>query len=80
MSDEKLPDVRTIFLQGEALQQFKDDVARAHHGITMREALARRICIDCKQPPALRTDAERREYQISGLCGPCYDKLYPEEE
>lgn len=77
MSDDE---PRIVVIKGPALQQFKENAARYAHGMTKTEAVSQHICIDCKQPPVLRNEAERREYQITGLCGPCFDKAIPEEE
>lgn len=72
--------VGLVVVKGPALQQFKADTALRVHGMTKAEAVRQHICIDCKQPPVLRNDAEHREYQITGLCGPCFDKTFPPEE
>ena len=66
--------------QAMTLQAFKDALSKAATGLTAAEAQQQGICIDCKQPPTFHTEAGRREYQISGICEPCFDKLFPEEE
>lgn len=60
------------------LQQFQDGVARELYGLTKEEALAKGICIDCKELalPKCYSEAGRREYQISGLCEQCFDAVY----
>jgi glyoxylate carboligase len=78
VSDNDKP--RMILLTGEALQRFVDDAARRAHGMTKAEAHAQGICIACKQPPPLSTDADRREYAVSALCGACFDASIPPEE
>ncbi len=57
-----------------------DDLGRQAFGMTKAEAHAQRICISCKQPPTFSTDAGRREYQITAVCEPCFDKMFPPEE
>jgi hypothetical protein len=46
-------------------------------GITKAEAHNKGICIDCKLPALehCHSDIDKREYQISGLCGECFDKI-----
>jgi hypothetical protein len=41
-------------------------------GMTVREAHDAGICIACKEPPQLNTEAARNEYRISGLCEDCF--------
>ena len=59
-----------------SLQAFKDNLARGLYGMTATEAVARGICINCKQiPTPFPTEAARREYLfISGLCDACFKK------
>jgi hypothetical protein len=54
---------------------FVDDGYRAAFGQTRGEAKHERVCVVCKQPPTFSTDAGRREYEISGLCEPCFDRI-----
>lgn len=58
-----------------SLQDFKDHVARSCFGMTAKEAQDQRICICCQLPISennIRDGREAAEYQISGLCGPCF--------
>jgi len=60
-----------------ALDDLKDNLALGLFGMTKREAVEKFICIDCKRPVdeiLLPTPAARREYKISGLCEPCWDR------
>ena len=52
-----------------------DRMAKKFFGISLSEAHHRAICIFCKAPiaPLLSTEADFREYHISGLCTICYD-------
>lgn len=63
-----------------SLQQFKDDMSRAAHGMTVAEAHQAGVCLACRLPPTIHTQAGRREYQISGLCEPCFFKICKEDE
>ena len=41
---------------------------------------AQGVCVFCKEPPVLRNELEKREYAISAICGPCWDKTFPPEK
>lgn len=47
----------------------------------VRRAQARGLCVNCGEPalPKCYSDAGRREYRISGMCEPCFDKLTQED-
>lgn len=63
------------------MQDFKDNLSRIALGMTRDEAIARGVCIECKQPNPLsrcHTDAGRREYYISGMDEECFDKMFEE--
>ena len=61
------------------LKHFLDSGYQAEFGITVEGAHADGICACCRKPPTFHTEAGAREYQISALCEPCFDKLFPEE-
>lgn len=61
------------------LQDFKDAVSRLAHGMTAAEAKAANICIKCRETPVFITPAGKREYQITGLCEPCWDEIVRDE-
>jgi hypothetical protein len=50
--------------------------------MTKDEAVAKGICIDCKEPALAKcySDAGRREYRISGLCEKCFDSITADVE
>jgi len=49
-------------------------------GITKKEAIKLHICINCRQKPKFYSDAGFREYRISALCEPCFDKTTEEQD
>jgi hypothetical protein len=57
------------------LQKLKDTTAVAAFGITKAEAIEQNICINCKKPPTVYSDLGLKEYQISGICEPCFGKI-----
>ncbi len=60
---------------------FKDDLANNLFNMTVKEAINKNICIDCKQPitdKSFYSQAGIKEYQISGLCEYCFDKIIKE--
>lgn len=60
------------------LQEFKDGMATDLYNMTVKEAVEKGICIDCKKPSTFSSEAGRKEYPISGLCEPCWDKIFEE--
>ena len=64
------------------LQVFKDALGEKLFGMTTAEAVTKGICIQCKEEalPKCYSDAGRREYQISGLCEPCFDGITKEPD
>jgi len=63
-----------------SLQQFKDDLAHPIYGMTKAEAHAKGVCISCKKTPVFTSKLGPKEYQISGLCDPCWDAMFDKEE
>lgn len=60
-----------------SIQDFLNDLTMQTYGITVSEALAEGICIQCREPalPKCYSDAGRAEHQISGLCESCFDEI-----
>jgi|GEM_PF-1851326 len=52
-----------------------DGLTQELYGMTKAEAFAQNICISCKKPPTFYSPAGKKEYPISGLCEPCFDKI-----
>ena len=64
-----------------SLQEFKDKTATSAFGMTKSEAHAKGICIDCKEPVNILellelSPIDAKEYQISGICPKCWDKIF----
>jgi predicted amidophosphoribosyltransferase len=65
------------------MQQFQDSLSLASFGITKAQAHQQQICVDCKKPISeirggIWSEREGREYQISGTCPDCWDKMFKE--
>ena len=60
-----------------ALKDFQDDLSKKVFGQTKEEGQKKGLCINCKEPALANcySAAGRREYQISGLCEKCFDKI-----
>lgn len=57
------------------LKDLKDASAMMAFGMTKDEAHEKGICIHCKKPPVHKTELDKREYAISGICGSCFDVI-----
>ena len=75
MTDEK-NEIRVVRLPDDFVEQGY----KAAFGETREQAQAKRLCVVCKQSPTFTTEAGRREYEISGVCEPCFDRMFAEEE
>lgn len=64
----------------KSLENYKESMAKAIYNMTKEEAHSKGICLECKKPAFLKcySKAGRKEYQISGLCERCFDKIYKE--
>jgi hypothetical protein len=73
---------RRWIMSGNDIDDFKDELSRAAFGMTKAEAVAKQICVDCKEPaqPKCHTDSDRKEYLISGICGECFANMFREEQ
>lgn len=62
------------------MDDLKDRVAKESCGITKQDAIRQGICIHCKQEagPKISSSQGRMEYNISGMCEVCFDKLTAE--
>jgi hypothetical protein len=62
-----------------SLQDFKDGLGKEIFGKSASEAWEERVCVSCHKPVTsenIRSKQEAKEYQISGLCGICYDQIF----
>lgn len=57
-----------------------DRLAREIYGMTRAEALEKRVCLRCGESPTFTTQAGRREYEISAVCEPCFDRMFGGED
>lgn len=58
------------------LLKLKNEMAKKVYGMTKYEAISKDICIDCKQKARFYSEAGKKEYQISGLCEYCFDRIF----
>lgn len=50
-------------------------LAEQLYGITIERAHQLHVCIDCKKEATWYSPAGAKEYRISGLCEPCFDRI-----
>jgi hypothetical protein len=64
------------------LQALANSMAFECYGMKLDEALAHGICLDCKEPatPNCYSADGVAEYNISGLCELCFDRLTQAED
>ena len=67
--------------QAPELTKLVEELSKELHGMTQAEALAKGICLECKEPalPKCYSDAGRKEYRISGFCEKCFDGMFADE-
>jgi len=85
-----MSEMKIIVLEGEALEAEKKQSAQELFGMTKKEAHIQAVCIDCKTkvrrvptddgPGAIYSSAGAAEYNITGMCEHCYDKMFEEPE
>jgi DNA-directed RNA polymerase subunit RPC12/RpoP len=72
-----------LFEGADNLENLKDELSRDLYHMTREEAWAKGVCIQCKEPAQAKCYSEaglREYYQISALCGRCFDTITREEE
>lgn len=72
MSDEP------YVISGKDKDDLLDALYREAFGGTRGDAQAEGVCANCGKPPTFSTEAGRREYAISGMCEPCFDRITAE--
>lgn len=75
LGDTPLPRVHIIEVTDQAVDEGYLDA----FGKTRSAALTERVCVSCGEHPTFTTEAGRREYDISGVCEPCFDRMFPDE-
>lgn len=59
------------------LQDFTDYLSKISWGRTKPEAQENKICVQCGKPAAsFKNNLSKSEYEISGLCQECQDKIF----
>lgn len=78
MSKVQPSEVRDVMFSGPALEKLKTTISKDIFGMTVKEAHAEGVCVQCKEPaePKCYSDAGREEYEISGMCERCFDQLF----
>jgi hypothetical protein len=63
-------------------EELLSDLSITAYGITIEQAHAKLICIECKELALNKcySDDGKKEYGLSGLCEQCFDTLFEEEE
>jgi len=63
--------------RSKKVQEMVDKAAKSAFGMTLSEAIEKRICPFCKQKIGPFQDAlSEKEYAISGLCQKCQDEIF----
>jgi len=60
------------------MKEIKNLLAKGLWGMSIDEAHEKRLCISCKKlidDIGFPTEADRKEYEISGLCYKCFREL-----
>ena len=66
--------------QVSTIKKLMDNLGSALYDMTPDEAIDQKVCIKCKESPRFKTEAGRREYQLSGICEYCFDEEFADEE
>jgi hypothetical protein len=64
----------------QGLQEIVDELSKMMFDMPLSEAQRQRICIACKKPVSFYSIAGARDYEISGLCEPCYDAIVDQRD
>lgn len=64
----------------DTLRELNDQLAVLIFNWTPKEAHEAGVCIKCREVPDFATQAESREYLITGLCGACWREIVEEND
>lgn len=62
------------------LSDLKDSLSKDTFGMSVKEAHEKGLCVRCKLQPKFYSELGKREYELSGLCEPCFDLMFGAEE
>ena len=60
--------------------KYRDKLGNALFGMTPAQAIEKNICIQCNKPPRFKTEAGKKEYQLTGMCEYCFDDEFQEDK
>lgn len=60
--------------------ELANELGSVLYGMTPSEAIEQGVCIRCKKPPVFYSKAGEDEYQMTGMCEPCWDEEFGEFE
>ena len=64
-------------MRTKALQDFIDEITMSQVGLTQKQAHDHQVCVWCGQPViSFRDKLSQKEYNISGFCQRCQDKIF----
>ena len=67
--------------RSKELQNFVDDFTKKNFGKSLTDSQKERVCVICHKPiTGFKDELSRREYEISGMCQECQDKIFEEEQ
>lgn len=61
----------------DEMKKIKEKFSKKVFGMSISEAQAKGICIQCRKPALENcySEAGKKEYAISGLCEKCFDEI-----
>jgi hypothetical protein len=81
VTETECPGIRVVDNKSEPMQKALDNLAEGLFGMKKTDAVYGKNCVACKkQAVNFRDSISIREYQISGLCQECQDKVFEADE